>query len=425
MATKLLPYTHPVHTQTQVQDPPPPHFSPAIERLCSQYYLSQYSLLKRNNTDQVPAAGAGVTSNHFLVQAAQIQAIQSQQKTSWENEKVAESYRVIPQPPPLIHKAMSDGNIPIIRYPETQETISTAEAILDAVSSPLFTPLSTGIKTSQSHPINMSLIFPPELLSHLHAHLNRPTPPPHPLFMPIYQPTHKSTIPWILNSDLNAFLAATFSPLVSPHPQIGNLLLSSMPGKKVRLTSPTKPSNAQPGSNRRGINRCIRADLMRIKNDAKVELIICCLSDEELSFLGVSWAQYKSTADEFGLRIVRIPMIEGGAPEGQEGIERVDEIVSMVVKDYTLKGKNVLAHCRGGVGRAGLMACCWLAKMGAGYPRERGETCLETVENLIEFVRWRRSVKAIETPNQVEFILRFIEYLRFEGRLVKPHDLRG
>jgi len=110
----------------------------------------------------------------------------------------------------------------------------------------------------------------------------------------------------------------------------------------------------------------------------------------------------------------------------------------------------VLVHCRGGVGRAGLFACCWMLKLGLCRWIEtdispttatttsvvdseikhddtssslwNNETVvrrdtLQLVERVIEVVRRRRSVKAIETLEQVQFLVEYVDYLRTCGRI--------
>jgi len=104
-------------------------------------------------------------------------------------------------------------------------------------------------------------------------------------------------------------------------------------------------------------------------------------------------------------------------------------------------------HCRGGVGRAGLFACCWLLKLGLcgrlerggesepGSPRSgssgggsvngngNGKTngagvmgarrdAMDLIERVVRVVRRRRSLKAIETYEQVRFLIDFVEFLR-------------
>lgn len=138
-------------------------------------------------------------------------------------------------------------------------------------------------------------------------------------------------------------------------------------------------------------------------------------------------------------------------PEGLAPLDvaSFDAQVTQLINSYTLQGVNVLCHCRGGVGRAGLVACCWMLKMGlcgwlegepeAICPRETipspstdgsgsetdtdGEDgkpiqtdTIQMVERIISVVRKRRSVKAIESFEQVLFLAEFVEYLRGRGR---------
>ncbi|EJD03254.1 phosphatases II [Fomitiporia mediterranea MF3/22] len=251
--------------------------------------------------------------------------------------------------------------------------------------------------------------------------------------------------------------------------QLGNMYLSSCPGKKVRLSGPVK--------GRAAICRDLRADLSRVR-DLGVECVICCLDDNELEFLGASWAEYSSIANEIGLDVLRIPMPEGLTPLSPA---LLDDQLQRIIETYTLRGVPVLAHCRGGVGRAGLVACCWMLKLGLcgwkdpevcarsctqhahshGFspgpeferPIFRGQTrsplriqtcnnsntqlptpspspsptvplanvprvCRATVqllERALLVMRRRRSLKAIETYEQVRFLVDFIEFLDSEG----------
>ena len=117
----------------------------------------------------------------------------------------------------------------------------------------------------------------------------------------------------------------------------------------------------------------------------------------------------------------RIPIPEGLAPAS---LGLFDAHLTRLISVYTLAGVPVLAHCRGGVGRAGLVACCWMLKLGlcgwvstsdnvepADEGRVRRDT-LEQVEKAIGIVRRRRSLKAIETYEQVKFLVGYVDYLR-------------
>ncbi|KAI0344829.1 hypothetical protein BDW22DRAFT_1391827 [Trametopsis cervina] len=224
------------------------------------------------------------------------------------------------------------------------------------------------------------------------------------------------------------------------HPQprrttLGNLFLSSCPGKKVRLTGPV--------NGRSGVCRDLKQDMQRIK-ELGVGCIVCCLDDEELEYLGAPWEEYAHTADTLGLDVLRLPTPEGLAPYS---VDKLDEHLTRLINTYTLSGTPILVHCRGGVGRAGLVACCWALKLGlCGWidtePASRGapgymaemttaaapmplaspSSSDELVERAITLVRRRRSPKAVETFEQVKFLVDYIEFLRTKARSDKAES---
>lgn len=208
---------------------------------------------------------------------------------------------------------------------------------------------------------------------------------------------------------------------------VGNLLLSSCPGKKVRLTGPVRGRGA--------ICRNLGLDLKRIKQ-LGVAALVCCLDDEELEFLGAPWSLYEKEADQLGMEVIRLPMAEGFSPTD---VSMTDNAISSIVEHFTLRGVNVLVHCRGGVGRAGLIACTWMLKLGlirsdqdeAAFQRIiQGSTTsegakgslsppddsqrenMQVIHRLIDTIRRRRSPKAIETAEQVAFLFKYVTYLR-------------
>ncbi|KAG8935414.1 hypothetical protein FRC01_000021 [Tulasnella sp. 417] len=211
-------------------------------------------------------------------------------------------------------------------------------------------------------------------------------------------------------------------------PQIGNLLLSSCPGKKVRLSGPVKGRGA--------ICRSLPQDLARIRS-LGVGLIINCLDNTELEFLGAPWPEYAACAGQLGIDVLRVPTPEGFAPLD---VAKLDRAVDWVIRRYTLRGINVLVHCRGGVGRAGLVASCWTIKMGLCGPVSDSLQALwdssalsmpaiiswktlishgvlrresfQLVERIVLTLRRRRSMKAIETYEQARFLVDFVEHLR-------------
>ncbi|KIP08284.1 hypothetical protein PHLGIDRAFT_104526 [Phlebiopsis gigantea 11061_1 CR5-6] len=219
----------------------------------------------------------------------------------------------------------------------------------------------------------------------------------------------------------------------SPPQKLGNLYLSSCPGKKVRLNGPV--------NGRSGVCRDLMQDLRRIR-ELGVGCVVCCLDDEELQYLGAPWEEYSRTADELGLDVLRIPTPEGLAPIDPAYL---DGYLDRLIQAYTLRGTPILVHCRGGVGRAGLVACCWALKLGlCGWietqpscpsrlaftaPEDLSESppldesgggvrrdTLQLVERVITLVRRRRSYKAVETFEQVKFLVDYVELLRKKSR---------
>ncbi|KAJ3215960.1 hypothetical protein HDU67_010116 [Dinochytrium kinnereticum] len=175
---------------------------------------------------------------------------------------------------------------------------------------------------------------------------------------------------------------------ITPH---GNFALSSCPGKKVRMD--TGPVNG-----RAMINRDLNLDFGRLAA-LKIKLVVCCLNNAEMSYLGAPWPKYSEAAQKHGMDIVRLPIIEGSCPESMESLESVlAEIESRIGN---------------GIGRAGLVACCFLIRRGYVVSAERA----------IQFIRVRRSPKAIETQVQEDFIAQYFHWVisrRASGEAVGP-----
>ncbi|KAG1870555.1 hypothetical protein C8R48DRAFT_670894 [Suillus tomentosus] len=124
--------------------------------------------------------------------------------------------------------------------------------------------------------------------------------------------------------------------------------------------------------------------------------------------------------------ILRIPLPEGLAPLSHQPL---DESLTKLIDNYTTRGASIPVRCRGDLGRAGLIACCWALKIGlygwinvdlSPNPAEGADgldnyvrrDILQLVERAITVVRRRRSVKAIETLKQVRFLTEYADFLR-------------
>lgn len=131
------------------------------------------------------------------------------------------------------------------------------------------------VKTSDTHPIIISPLFPPEILSTLAAHIVRPDPrteqsgammlhcqvdvpplllssnPPSPNPMPKSRPN--------ANLKINTNTTNSTNNMNDNPKPLGNMLLSSCPGKRLRMEGPVK--------GRAPVCRDLETDLRRIKDE--------------------------------------------------------------------------------------------------------------------------------------------------------------
>ncbi|KAJ6497896.1 protein-tyrosine phosphatase-like protein [Mycena sanguinolenta] len=438
----------------------PPALPTFLASLASQHHTSAY------NTSKYGPQGCPIRyiplSVHLPDHVRELQArqcIAASANAWWPCDTPLE-------PPPLL---LGPCGMPTQDLPALRDQLRAA--MQDNVGA---TPAPVPLKTSSTHPINISAMIPFELIplisSHLllsssgptvfdipssftldrltatqqHNHIIPPIPPPPPppsTQSVVTQLRTRSAVSEALKAAISTAVApvgalptlhsnsstlslsltvtvaldeksAKPAPQLPPEPTftIGNIFLSSCPGKKVRLQGPVK--------GRSGVCRDLHADIRRMK-DLGVGCIICCLDDAELEFLGAPWHLYERAAKAVGISVLRIPTPEGLAPPSPASL---DAHLTRIIDAYTLRGVPILVHCRGGVGRAGVVACCWMLKLGlCGWLRNENVPLLggsvrqdtfELVERVIGIARRRRSIKAIETYEQVQFLVDFAEYLR-------------
>ncbi|KAK2467790.1 hypothetical protein APHAL10511_000085 [Amanita phalloides] len=387
--------------------PPPPPSSPPIVALASQHHRSDYNRLKFG------PAGAPVHYSPLSLHTPDVFATLLLRQARTQHIQVW--WLAQPPPPPPVPSFSAAG-------PRPDDLATLQPSIHAALLEPLHAglALARSVKTSVSHPLNISPIIPPDLIAIISSRLALSTTPT--LFsIPLsFSLDHLLTCH---SRSGRACLESVEPDLTVDDPAIaraplgllGNLFLSSCPGKKVRLDGPT--------GGRSGVCRDIVIDMQRIK-DLGVGCIICCLDDEELSFIGIPWSAYQRSARDIGLDVSRLPTPEGLAPPDPASL---DDVLLTIIKNYTLRGVPVLVHCRGGVGRAGVVACCWLIRLGlCGWIQERKDQAythhtspsaadVQFLRGVIGIVRSRRSTKAVETYEQVKFLFDYVEYLR-QGR---------
>lgn len=158
-------------------------------------------------------------------------------------------------------------------------------------------------------------------------------------------------------------------------PRGGKLGLTFTPGKR------SSSSHGAPWS------RDLSQDLDRLKAVFDVDLLISLVEDKELEQLGV--ADLVEEANKRGIAVIRSPVIDGDAPTRVQA-----RVLTRFAVDLIQGGQRVVFHCRGGLGRAGTLGACTLARRG------------HTGRQAINGTRAARP-GAIETPAQEDFVLKF------------------
>jgi protein-tyrosine phosphatase len=116
--------------------------------------------------------------------------------------------------------------------------------------------------------------------------------------------------------------------------------------------------------------------------------VLSLLTQEEESELGIQ-DEAKEVRKQ-GMRFISFPIPDRGIPSSKNAaVEMLDE-----VHDELQRGKNVLVHCRQGIGRAGMVAASLLVLDGA-----EPEAAIKKVSNA-------RGVPVPETPDQEQWIYR-------------------
>lgn len=94
--------------------------------------------------------------------------------------------------------------------------------------------------------------------------------------------------------------------------------------------------------------------------------------------------------ERYGIAALQVPIEDVSVPEERDRFAAVIE----EILQWLDQGEKVLLHCRGGLGRTGLVAACILVTLG------------ESANEAINAVREARP-GAIETPEQADFVKSF------------------
>ncbi len=135
-------------------------------------------------------------------------------------------------------------------------------------------------------------------------------------------------------------------------------------------------------------DRNLELDLKVIKDSAS--FLLTLIEDHEFALLKVKDLGIR--AKEMGIEWLHLPIQDVSTP-GKEFMEDWPKH-SLYIRKLLLQKKNVVIHCRGGIGRTGLVAVMLLVDMGMNPGKA------------LDLVRTVRS-HAVETPKQEDFCLSY------------------
>ncbi len=122
--------------------------------------------------------------------------------------------------------------------------------------------------------------------------------------------------------------------------------------------------------------------------DGGTDKILCLLEESESEKLGLK-SQESLTIDA-GMEFQRFPIADFSVPDFldlQVQISRAHNELN--------EGKNLLVHCKGGIGRTGLICCCLMLSTGVSVP------------DAISVVTKQRGEQVPETPEQIDMLIRY------------------
>ena len=92
-------------------------------------------------------------------------------------------------------------------------------------------------------------------------------------------------------------------------------------------------------------------------NEVDIRHVVCLQQEQESVELGLS--DEEKTCTTHGIRFTRFAIEDFGVPEEKSLSTLVHQLYSAIHS-----GENTLVHCKGGIGRSGLICCCLLVKSG-------------------------------------------------------------
>jgi len=179
-----------------------------------------------------------------------------------------------------------------------------------------------------------------------------------------------------------------FPPYIKPNSEfLGKMGVSFAPGKKNKFV----------GHDGIKHNRSLAWDISNLASRG-VNAIFCLLGKYELKFIGVDLSEYEKLCAKHGITFCCFPIVDMSIPEPKE-TEKFKQNVIQKIVELVKNNKNILIHCRGGIGRACTVAGCALAHIYNGVSSEA----------IIKLLRRKRAKDAVQSYKQVDFIKKYMK----------------
>lgn len=137
--------------------------------------------------------------------------------------------------------------------------------------------------------------------------------------------------------------------------------------------------------------RDVHEDVRVLREEHGTELLVSLMECYEYEKYGMHG--FFQEAKEIGIRVIHAPILDVGVPKAWEENMYVGLILDL--KAALEAGKTVVVHCRGGLGRTGMVAASVLVAF--GYDAIKA----------IETVREARDSRMVETREQEEYVREF------------------
>lgn len=161
-----------------------------------------------------------------------------------------------------------------------------------------------------------------------------------------------------------------------------------LPGKLGMTIAPgVRDDHALVGAWRRDIG----SDLDRISNHYGATTLVVLLEEYELKKYGIQ--DLIPRARDAGLEVIDFPIVDVSVPRKAQSDDYADLIESILAPLHA--GETVVVHCRGGIGRTGVVAASVLVVTG------------HDADEAISKVRQARDDRMLETPEQEEYVRSF------------------